>query len=188
MPQRVNEVPPPCKPDSVLTTIVAMYDHLSYPTEWGTSLAEWCDYYPGILNERATLPLFCLAPRGVCSASLVTLGAVGSYPTFSPLPRTRESQRRFVFCCTFRPAGLNRPSLVIHKARCPMASGLSSMTRESHCDRPGSGKANLYPMLRNPNPKYKNLLSRFFSHLDFTILNLELSACPTSLKPTPSSH
>ncbi len=31
--------------------------------------------------------LFGLAPGGVCRAPLVTLGAVGSYPTVSPLPR-----------------------------------------------------------------------------------------------------
>ena len=36
---------------------------------------------------RASPPLlFGLAPRGVCRASGVTTGAVGSYPTFSPLP------------------------------------------------------------------------------------------------------
>ena len=38
------------------------------------------------LNGRAALPLFCLAPRGVCRAAPVALGAVGSYPTISPLP------------------------------------------------------------------------------------------------------
>ena len=32
-------------------------------------------------------PLFGLAPRGVCHAPDVAIGAVGSYPTFSPLPR-----------------------------------------------------------------------------------------------------
>ncbi len=38
------------------------------------------------MNGRAALPLFCLAPRGVCRAAPVTLGAVGSYPTISSLP------------------------------------------------------------------------------------------------------
>ena len=37
-------------------------------------------------NGRAALPLLCLAPRGVCRATSVTLGAVGSYSTISPLP------------------------------------------------------------------------------------------------------
>src|SRR4029079_12305467 len=35
-------------------------------------------------------PLFGLAPDGVCHASLLALGAVGSYSTFSPLPRPEE--------------------------------------------------------------------------------------------------
>ena len=38
-------------------------------------------------NERGSSPLlFGLAPRGVCRASDVATGAVGSYPTVSPLP------------------------------------------------------------------------------------------------------
>ena len=45
-------------------------------------------------------PLFGLAPNGVFRAASLALGAVGSYPTFSPLPRPKS--RRFVFCGTFR--------------------------------------------------------------------------------------
>ena len=45
-------------------------------------------------------PLFGLAPNGVYRAASLALGAVGSYPTFSPLPRPKS--RRFVFCGTFR--------------------------------------------------------------------------------------
>jgi len=41
---------------------------------------------PGDSSRAGTLLLFCLAPRGVYRASLVTLGAVSSYLTFSPLP------------------------------------------------------------------------------------------------------
>jgi len=37
-------------------------------------------------NGRAALPLLCLAPRGVFNAASVTLSAVGSYSTISPLP------------------------------------------------------------------------------------------------------
>jgi hypothetical protein len=38
-------------------------------------------------NELGSSPLlFGLAPRGVCRASAVASGAVGSYPTVSPLP------------------------------------------------------------------------------------------------------
>lgn len=52
-----------------------------------------CDYYPEdskMLShlERAGDPvlLFCLAPHGVFRAPSLTLGAVGSYPAFSPFP------------------------------------------------------------------------------------------------------
>lgn len=49
-------------------------------------------------------PLFGLAPGRVCLATYVTVSAVGSYPTVSPLPPARfdSSGWRFVFCCTFR--------------------------------------------------------------------------------------
>src|ERR1700691_5907347 len=57
-------------------------------------------------NELGSSPLlFGLAPRGVCHASDVATGAVGSYPTVSPLPsaialnsplaRTVQTCRRF---------------------------------------------------------------------------------------------
>ena len=63
--------------------------------------------------------LFGLAPRGVFRAPDVAIRAVGSYPTFSPLPnalrRNRRASgfseslpprykhhRRFIFCGTFR--------------------------------------------------------------------------------------
>jgi len=69
---------------------------------------------------RASPPLlFGLAPRGVFRAPSVATRAVGSYPTFSPLPKCvrpkeasprfcrgpaagRESHRRYIFCGTFR--------------------------------------------------------------------------------------
>ena len=40
------------------------------------------------LRSRRPLPLFCLAPHRVFRAPSVALGAVGSYPAFSPLPRS----------------------------------------------------------------------------------------------------
>ena len=45
-------------------------------------------------NAKARLPkgrssLFGLAPGGACRAPFLTVGAVGSYPTVSPLPRMR---------------------------------------------------------------------------------------------------
>ena len=50
--------------------------------------------------------LFGLAPCGVCPAPLITKRAVRSYRTFSPLPLAR----RYIFCGTFRRAGLSPPS------------------------------------------------------------------------------
>src|SRR4029077_7610975 len=49
-----------------------------------------------------------LAPCGVCPARDITAAAVRPYRTFSPLPRL--AARRDIFCGTFRPTGLNRPS------------------------------------------------------------------------------
>jgi len=63
--------------------------------------------------------LFGLAPRGVCRAPDVAIRAVGSYPTFSPLPNDADRNRRasgfplacrrglcvtggLIFCGTFR--------------------------------------------------------------------------------------
>ena len=58
-------------------------------------------------------PLFGLAPDGVFRASALALGAVGSYPTFSPLPELkpavidrRHSFRRFEFLRHCPSAGL----------------------------------------------------------------------------------
>ena len=42
-----------------------------------------------------------LAPDWVYRASLVTLGAVGSYPAFSPLPLSLR-RRRYLLCGTIR--------------------------------------------------------------------------------------
>ena len=46
--------------------------------------------------------LFGLAPDGVFRASALALGAVGSYPTFSPLPALLAKRRRYLLCGTFR--------------------------------------------------------------------------------------
>ena len=45
--------------------------------------------------------LFGLAPDGVFRASAIALGAVGSYPAFSPLPPA-EAGGGLIFCGTFR--------------------------------------------------------------------------------------
>ncbi len=90
------------------TSLERLCDHFSHtevcPTEMG------CNYYPGIRRAGYSFPV-CLASRGVYPASIVTSGAVGSYPTFSPLPSFgRTLARRYFLCGTFRP-----PSLVARR-------------------------------------------------------------------------
>jgi len=70
---------------------VKLYDHLSYPTEVRHLPCRMVQLIPGDSKRAGTLPLLCLAPRGVYRASSVALGAVGSYPTFSPLPPFAEA-------------------------------------------------------------------------------------------------
>jgi len=63
-------------------------------------------------SSRAGSPLlFGLAPRGVFHAPGITAGAVGSYPTFSPLPNDAcisSTSRRFP--CAMPPCSLRRRS------------------------------------------------------------------------------
>jgi hypothetical protein len=57
---------------------------------------------PGPLRAHGGGPpqasLFDLAPDGVCPASDFTAAAVGSYPTFSPLPPTHLAADRLAVC------------------------------------------------------------------------------------------
>ena len=62
--------------------------------------------------------LFGFAPDRVFQALNVTIQAVSSYLTFSPLPKNW----RYIFCCTFRK--LTPPRCYL--APCSMKSGLSS--------------------------------------------------------------
>lgn len=65
-------------------------------------------------NGRATLPLFCLAPRGVCIATRVTPRCGGLLPHHFTLTLFGSGScgGRFVFCCTFRPGSSRFPSPV----------------------------------------------------------------------------
>ncbi len=69
------------------------------------------------------VPLFGLAPGGVCPATPVARRAVRSYRTISPLLRPQPG--RYIFCGTFRRLAPPRRYL----APCPMEPGLSSTTR-----------------------------------------------------------
>ena len=80
-----KERPLPCKPDSVPPAFAGFDDHFS--SRRSGSPPKWTATNTRRFSGRATLLLFCLAPRGVYRATVVAFGAVGSYPTFSPLPR-----------------------------------------------------------------------------------------------------
>ena len=79
--------------------------------------------------------LFCLAPRRVCRAPLLTLGAVGSYPAVSPLLSrlalaiARQSSARLsgLFSVTLSVAKNFRSARpCFRKVGCLVVSGLSS--------------------------------------------------------------
>src|SRR5215469_2632446 len=87
-------------------------------------------------TSRASSPLlFGLAPHGVCLASVIAAGAVGSYPTFSPLPALRSIgrcpegfppgyhrdtlRRRYILCGTFRGAAISGRLPWRYQARYP---------------------------------------------------------------------
>ena len=92
----------------------------------------------GTWSGRLRGPLFGLAPDGVFRASALALGAVGSYPTFSPLPAPLAKRGRYILCGTFRRhasrhglprVSRSRPSCVGpagYAASRPMVFGLSS--------------------------------------------------------------
>ena len=90
-------------------------------------------------------PLFGLAPNGVYRAASLTLGAVGSYPTFSPLPQA--SLRRFILCGTFR-----QPSSRINCPACiPGETGVTRH-RALWCSD--------FPLLTNQRQKQSSTLPR----------------------------
>jgi hypothetical protein len=108
---------PACTPDSV-TDLRPRRPSLSavgYPTAHAA--------YPGV-NGRAALPLFGLAPGGVCRATRVTPGAGALLPhrfTLACAPASR-CHRRSALCCTVlrvAPTGC-------YPAPCPLESGRSS--------------------------------------------------------------
>ena len=87
-------------------------------------------------SRASSALLFGLAPRGVCRAGIIADAAVGSYPTFSPLPSLRSIERhpegfppgyhrdtlrrRYILCGTFRDAILANRIPWRYQARCPI--------------------------------------------------------------------
>ena len=74
--------------------------------------------YPNPKRATSTDSYLVLLQSGVYNAAFVTKHAVGSYPTFSPLP----TSWRYNFCCTFRGLTPPRSYLALYS----MKSGLSS--------------------------------------------------------------
>lgn len=131
-------MPLPCKPDSVhslrsWTAISLTLPKQSAPLSWNATNTRGS-------NGRAALPLFCLAPRGVCRAVRLPGFAVGSYSTISPLPVLLRAIGG-IFLLHFPSGFLALPVPHFHEARCPVVSGLSSLPLARNCDRPGSGAA-----------------------------------------------
>jgi hypothetical protein len=94
---------------------------------------------PGRHNGRATLSLFCLAPRGVCHAAVVAFGAVGSYPTLSPLPVTLRSIGGLLSAAlSVRVPRGSRPPFSRGTLLYGVRTFLNHRLR-GNCDRPGSG-------------------------------------------------
>jgi hypothetical protein len=140
------------KPDSVLHLAVLRSLFLSgrlatVPASGAACATPPAAAYPWLWDGPPS-HLFCLAPDGVFRAVPLTRDAVGSYPTFSPLPvegRVKGSRarncsllprppppslsRRFVFCDTVRQPALTQIARACGEAcaaSCPMVSGLSS--------------------------------------------------------------
>jgi len=110
--------------------------------------------------SRASSPLlFGLAPRGVFRALAIADEAVGSYPTFSPLPTTRavwdvsqvslrdatvlRSAGGLIFCGTIRGLALRRSPLAL-----PGALPCQEFWRA--CARHASGRCPDFPPAAGP--------------------------------------
>lgn len=90
-------------------------------------------------DGRAVLSLLCLAPPGVCTAAPVTLGAVGSYPTFSTLPvPLRAIGGSFSAALSIHVSCETRPLLSQGGLPYGVRTFLNKDLRP-HCDRPGDG-------------------------------------------------
>jgi len=92
----------PCKPSSVPRSFPRGGEHSSRAlvaqdlvSEQPGKRSTWATPSPAV--RRGMLPLLALAPGGVCRAVQVTLAAVRSYRTVSPLPREPEGARGGLF-------------------------------------------------------------------------------------------
>ena len=147
----------------------------------------------GDLRPGGPFLLFCLAPHGVCRASFLTVGAVGSYPAVSPLPSFALAScgGRFVFCDTFHDHGLPRGLRRLRAARCLVVSGLSSRLRTTEAV-PSSGHSGRPADSLAFDEDKQNAKTGFFtgaaaipdlSLLQCSGVNAALRPCPTAPRP-----
>ena len=116
--------------------------------------------YAGCAGECACHScLFGLAPCGVYHATLFTQSPVRSYRTLSPLPAGLAPNRRYAFCCTGRPDGLNHPSRTLSgtlpcgvRTFLPRSipEGLSGSDRPAACNPECIAGKGLPPMPQHP--------------------------------------
>jgi len=129
--------------------------HLSYATQPGAMACAVGRAIPG--------SLFGLAPNGVYRAPLITLGAVGSYPTFSPLPG--EPSGLFSVALAVGDAlrrrlpRVSRPQGAGYAASCPAEFGLSSPGKAGG-DPPPSQDRRTPPSYRPASPQTSRLGKR----------------------------
>ena len=104
--------------------------------------------------RAAPCRLFGLAPTGGYRAPSLARGAVGSYPTVSPLPESSafaRDHRRSTLCCPVRHLAVPRRYLAI----CPVELGLSSIRvapNRDHHVQPVPEISPPVPPMRDPVP------------------------------------
>ena len=101
--------------------------HLSYATQPGASM-----------GRAIPDSLFGLSPNGVFRAPSIALGAVGSSPTFSPLPCSFYPTGRFIFCDTIRHSQFEPKTPSLSRGILPfdVRTFLSNCKNQSECILP----------------------------------------------------
>jgi len=94
--------------------------------------------------------LFGLAPCGVCPARRITVAAVRSYRTFSPLPRRRRRGGMFSVALSVDQAWTRPPGR--YPAHCSAEFGLSSPLVRRRRERPSGPAANKTHYIRFRRP------------------------------------
>ena len=133
-----------CKPDSVTSSRRPATIHLGPPSPTGSCSQPGPSGRKKPRSVSSTRSLFGLAPGGACRAADVAAGAVGSYSTVSPLPRTGARGGLFSVALSL---GSPRPGVT--RRHSFLESGLSSSPRRS--PRP-PGHPRVARLCGNPAP------------------------------------